>query len=406
MQAGPDAIVGATVADPVRGLYGTPDFLIRSDRLASLYDLSPAFVAAFGEPWSAVQLDGPTHYVSLDVRFATLAVGAKGRMTAAERPHDQAAAIIHAWALGAMQGIEPAVSVLVGRVVKSDKAGRSEGGLDWPALVDPQSEPLRTKIEAAIAWRKDLRANGHGWKAEDLKVTKVDEGRWHTATASLLTPTSPPSLPVLQPGEWQEPAEVEFFVDFETFNNLDDDFGTFPAVGGQSLLFMIGCLHDDNFRCFIAESVTPADEAKIVDEWFAHMAEVADGRPYRVIHWSNAEPQFFRHNYDSVTSRHGDTRWSDPPWFDFCAELRRVRKNGNGLKEVGRHLYRQGEIQTDWDDDGVMGGTAAQVAAWRAYQESPAGSVRDHAYMVKTKDYNGVDVRVMAEVVAYFRRQG
>ena len=429
MSEGWDAIVGATLVDPVSEIYGFPDLLVRSDRLTALYELNPRFMAQFGSPWTDAQLERPApklatafHYVPLDIRFATLSVGSKGRLTGSERPHDQAGLLCHARALAAMQGTEPAVALLVGRVVKEGKAGRSTGSLDWPAIVDVRSVGLRDKIDAAAAWQRRLRREGSAWRlvpasVPELVIGKVHDGAWHSATAEISAEQSPekreatPNQAMLEllPGDWQVPTEIEFFVDFETFNNLDDDFRGFPAVGGQSLLFMIGCYYEDagteHFECFIADSVTPQAEARIVDAWLDHMSVVAAGRKSRVIHWSNAEPQFFRHNYDSVTSRHGNDRWPDPEWFDFCAELRKVRKNGNGLKEIGGHLHRLGAISTKWVDEGVLGGTAAQVAAWRAYEHSrqTGEPVGDHDYMVKTRNYNYFDVKVMADVVAWFR---
>ena len=43
--------------------------------------------------------------------------------------------------------------------------------------------------------------------------------------------------------EWRTPGTVEFYVDFETVNDLADDFSRIPERGGQPLIFMIGCGH-------------------------------------------------------------------------------------------------------------------------------------------------------------------
>ncbi|MCP4504659.1 MAG: hypothetical protein GY822_32545, partial [Deltaproteobacteria bacterium] len=42
---------------------------------------------------------------------------------------------------------------------------------------------------------------------------------------------------------WAQPREVEFYVDFETVSDLDDDFSKLPQKNGQPLIFMIGCGH-------------------------------------------------------------------------------------------------------------------------------------------------------------------
>lgn len=40
---------------------------------------------------------------------------------------------------------------------------------------------------------------------------------------------------------WRTPAPLELWVDFESVSTLDDDFSALPAVGGQALIFQIGC---------------------------------------------------------------------------------------------------------------------------------------------------------------------
>ena len=49
---------------------------------------------------------------------------------------------------------------------------------------------------------------------------------------------------------WRTPAPLEFYVDFETVSNMADDFSRLPRVGGQPLIFQIGCgrWDDDNWR--------------------------------------------------------------------------------------------------------------------------------------------------------------
>ncbi len=94
--------------------------------------------------------------------------------------------------------------------------------------------------------------------------------------------------------EWINVPAVEFYVDFETVSNLNDDFSAIPARGGQPLMFMIGCGHLEDgrwrFRCFVAEQLTEPAEAAMIEQWIDHMAEVRErldpGSRPQVIHWS------------------------------------------------------------------------------------------------------------------------
>src|SRR5262249_42005374 len=75
--------------------------------------------------------------------------------------------------------------------------------------------------------------------------------------------------------EWHRTPELEFYVDFETVSDLDDDFSQIPTRGGQPMIFMIGCGHvedgDWKFKSFTADALTEPCEAAIIDDWLAHM---------------------------------------------------------------------------------------------------------------------------------------
>jgi hypothetical protein len=146
--------------------------------------------------------------------------------------------------------------------------------------------------------------------------------------------------------DWRTEGGLEFFVDFETVNDLWDDFSRFPERSVPPLIFLIGCGHVEDgewrFERFLAEELTEEAEARVIDAWLAHMEAVRmrldpEGSPL-VIHWSGAEPINFETAYNSARRRHPE--WPRPRWFDllervFRAEPVVVRGAfGFGLKEV------------------------------------------------------------------------
>lgn len=218
--------------------------------------------------------------------------------------------------------------------------------------------------------------------------------------------------------EWRQTTGLDFYVDFETVSDLADDFSLIPKRGGQPLIFMIGCGHvedgDWRFTCFVADALTEDAEARVINDWLAHMraveARLGGSTPARVIHWSPAEVSNFETAYNSATERHPDQSWPSPAWFDF---LNRVIKAepvvvrgamAFGLKAVARALHAHGRIQKPWGD-GPADGLGAMVGAWWAYSEaaSTERAVRDIDLMRQIVDYNEVDCRVMYEAVDYFR---
>ena len=91
-------------------------------------------------------------------------------------------------------------------------------------------------------------------------------------------PSGKPAHVSAAEGEWRPVPKLEFFVDFETVNNVSDDFSKIPQQSGQNLIFMIGCghVHDGEwvFRCFTIDRLNEVSEAEILEEWLAHMSAV------------------------------------------------------------------------------------------------------------------------------------
>ncbi|MEJ2483923.1 MAG: ribonuclease H-like domain-containing protein, partial [Gemmatimonadota bacterium] len=227
---------------------------------------------------------------------------------------------------------------------------------------------------------------------------------------------------------WRTHAPVDFYVEIETTHDLNDDFSAFPAKGATPLIYMVGCgwLEDPldarswRFRSFTTDRLTEAEEARILDAWIGFMSGHCAARgttleEARLFHWSSAEPSFLDTQYNSPATRHDRDDWRGLPWVDllhgvFKAEPILVGGTvGYGLKEIARALHAEGVIDTLWDDGpgGVDGGMAAMAGAWWADAEAArtGGSMRDFDVMQAIERYNEIDCRVMAEILAWLRRE-
>ena len=220
--------------------------------------------------------------------------------------------------------------------------------------------------------------------------------------------------------EWREEGPLEFFVDFETVSNLDDDFTKIPEKGGQPLIFMIGCGHTEQgkwtWQVFTANLLTESSETGIIDSWFNHMEEVKqritpNGSEPLVFHWSPAEQSTFEKAFNSANERHPEKSWSTPNWFDFLdrviqAEPVVVRGAfGFGLKALGVAMHNHGLIETKWDV-GPTDGLGAMVGAWWSSSESKRldCQLSDIGIMKQIERYNEIDCKVMMEIIRYLRR--
>ena len=218
--------------------------------------------------------------------------------------------------------------------------------------------------------------------------------------------------------EWRPVPKLEFYIDFETVNNVNDDFTRIPEQNGQNLIFMIGCGYMENGewqnRCFCVDRLTEESEARMIDEWLEHMGQVRklvdpEGGP-RLIHWSYAEPVNYEEAYDSARERHPEKGWPRVNWFDLWARVVRkepvvVRGALNfGLKSYARAMHANGLIEISWGDTKVDGLGAMTGAWWCDEEASRAGlTLMDIELMREIAAYNEVDCKVMQEILAYLR---
>ncbi len=219
--------------------------------------------------------------------------------------------------------------------------------------------------------------------------------------------------------EWRQPAPLELYVDFETVSNLADDFSELPRMGGQPLIFQIGCGHYEGarwaFRQWTVDRLREPDEVAAIRAWVGHVEGLRARRglgwqDVRVVHWSPAEESSLVNAYNSAAVRHPEEGWPEMPWFDALIQVVRaepvtVRGAFNfGLKAIARAMHAAGLIETSWSD-GPTDGLGAMVGAWWCDGEAArvGGSMNDLELMREIGRYNEVDCRAMAEVLAWLR---
>ncbi len=128
--------------------------------------------------------------------------------------------------------------------------------------------------------------------------------------------------------EWFEKPELEFFVDFETVNSMNDDFKSLPQAGGLPFIFMVGCGHEEAgewaFKVWSAQHETYEEEARIIREWLDYMEatrqRLAPASKPKIYHWHSHEPQ----ELSKAADRHGEESWRDLNWYDLLKQVMRA----------------------------------------------------------------------------------
>jgi len=280
----------------------------------------------------------------------------------------------------------------------------------------------------------DLRAAAHAvgvtrWDDARTSATLLGLDGQHGQTLDAVIAVNRDTGDVLRPervsadeDEWRVPPPAEAFVDFEFVHDMDDDFSTFPQKGGQALIFQIGSgAYPDRrwaFRQFTVDDLGVEAEARMIDDWLAHLADVArdaersSASDVRLVHWSLAEESNFERAYESARSRHPDRTWPPLAWYDLLGRVFRAQPIvvkgafSFGLKSIARAMRSHGLIETAWGE-GLADGAGAMAGAWSAAADSRARgrSLTESPVMQEIARYNEVDCRVMAEILDYLRRE-
>lgn len=331
---------------------------------------------------------------------------------------------------------------------------RSEGR-SWTVLPEPSVPELRANSKGAPgSWKgavqqivdegKDLTrlwyvsppkrdaANARGltrWTDPAVTPTEVGvTGATRGRQLQALLDVNRGDGPSVQPArvgtlraEWHPRAEVEFYVDFETVSDLDDDFSAIPERGGQTLIFMVGCGHLEDeewrFSCFTADDLTEESEVAVIEAWIDHMADVtrrlqSDCVP-RVFHWSAHEVSSLESAFNAAAARHPTKadRWSNLEWFDFLTRVVEAEPvvvrgaHAFGLKPMANALAALGHIDISWDT-GPTDGLGAMVGAWWCQEQVAAGEARrltDLKLMCEIQEYNEIDCKAMMAIISYLR---
>ena len=213
-------------------------------------------------------------------------------------------------------------------------------------------------------------------------------------------------------------SRLEFICDFETVNDLNDNFKRIPYSNFETCIFMIGLITNirdeqgeieySDFKCFIVEDFTRKEEKRVINEWLAYMKEVSGTYKVenpKIYHWSPAEPNFYK---QAVLRNKQVFEWGKLNFVDILEVFKEepISIKGvlsYGLKDVSKGLYKLGIIETIWKDD--MDGRIALLEAVEAMNKSKLENIKfSEMEIVKSiEKYNYVDVKVIDEIISFLR---
>ena len=204
-------------------------------------------------------------------------------------------------------------------------------------------------------------------------------------------------------GNWKEKEDIEYFVDFETFNGSIADINNLPFSNINNLIFMIGVGYIKNrkwkFINFTSDRLTFKEEERICKEFLDFVKDK------KCFHWSYAEPNIWK-KVDIKYNLNSNINWVDllkvfkeePIVIHGCMSF--------GLKEVSKTMYNLGLIKSTWDLNICNNGQLAMIEAYEANKKAKSLniSIKEIKEFNNIIKYNEIDVKVIYEILYYLRK--
>ncbi|MCH7905626.1 MAG: ribonuclease H-like domain-containing protein [Armatimonadetes bacterium] len=419
IQQGQEIIYQGLVRDDERRVFGVPDLIVRGDAMDQLVP-------------GSLDGDADTYYV-VDIKYKGLGLNKKGDLSS-KHNWEKVQLALYEGALAKMLNRDLARSYILGRSAGNGSVSCFDA-LGWAKPGDPRT---LVNVEEGLQWIRDLREHGKDWTLDPPSDPRLapntkskNSGDWKGVFEALtasedrevdeVPPVSPAHISANR-ADWIENLGIEFYVDFETLNSLNDDFTKLPNMNGKPMIFMIGCGHEENsdfvFKVWTMEEETYEEEKRIIEEWLAYMEETrkrlaSNIEQPHIFHWFRHEPG----ELGKAADRHDQPQWKDVPWYDLLKKLMKEEPvmvrgtQGHSLKPITRSMESMGLIETVWAESQVSGGTEAMTAAWWCYEQvmKTGVPVREAALdgrdplMPEVESYNEVDCKAMWEILHYLR---
>lgn len=235
---------------------------------------------------------------------------------------------------------------------------------------------------------------------------------------------------------WQKKSSLELFIDFEDINSINDNFNTFPEAAKLygNLTFMVGLGYIDKnnkwiYKCFLAKKDTKKEEKRIMIKFLRYIIKLCnefDAQEPKLFHYSGSEASKLNYYINKMVDKYVDGSDTESNirdenslkynisnvTFNWC-DLHKIILNepfvikgayNFTLKEISKALYSYGHIETLWKNVGsCTNGISAMTVAFYCYNNNK--DVTQNVKMKEVIKYNECDVKVMYEILEYFRSQ-
>ena len=437
---------------------GIADLLVRSDYLNKLVpnSITDDSIRGTEEPIRG----GKYHYVVIDIKFSTLPLKQDERTILNQDRYRayKSQVWLYSKMVGEITGYTPKFGYILGRGYKSCSSS-STNAFSKLGVIDFDEDNIKSITEDAIKWTKNMIQNGKNWNfqtnpelypnmmgymtpekqliAEQIgEITQIwncgIEHRLIAHQAGITSWKNPNFTSELIGIKNTQQSEIingmlninrntgvsftrknlfqipkhkkEYFVDFENFTGVFDDFSKIPESNPLNLIFMISVASEEkgeiNCTTFCVNSIDLNEEKRILNEFINFISE--DSRLY---HWSSAEPTIFT----NALKKHSipNPFQEEDKWFDLFDFFKKEQVCIRGcfsysLKDIVRSLKKLNLISLEWNTQTVSG----EDAMIQAYNEFSRGKTVSNSYILQDiSNYNQTDCIVLLEILNFLRNE-
>ena len=229
-------------------------------------------------------------------------------------------------------------------------------------------------------------------------------------------------------------------IDFETTNNLNDDFSYLPEKGGEEMIFLIGItiviprnynlaeevdniknckkyyqdLYEYRYFPFFIKNMYLDDECKILRKMLKLLDDIKKWLNIDEItlhHWSNAEPSFFNkmfgRQYDYLSEEEIDfidtINFADILYIFKYQPIIIKDAFDFSIKTIGNAMYKHGMIKTIWTGDANGLSVMLDINKYSKEADILNINLRDFKEINDIIIYNMIDCQVLAEIIIYLQ---
>ncbi len=200
------------------------------------------------------------------------------------------------------------------------------------------------------------------------------------------------------------PGQKEYFVDFEVFTGIFDDFTTLPLSNSVNMIFMISIswMEKSEMVCttFYIDKIDLAEEARIMKLF---MKFVEENKITHLYHWSEAEPIQWQ---TALKRQNISEDILKDKWIDLLQLFKEIPIAIKGcfsysLKDVVKSLNSLGFIRSKWESK-TTNGSDAMLQAFNEFQK---GLVLINSEVLRDiVEYNQTDCTSLCEILKFLRR--